>query len=107
MTQLDLSWQTNIPALLQRLAGSIYIEKDRLTLLGSLGEGGFAVVEKMELLSEDRKSKETVAVKKLKPGVIEDDEDLKELVEESNLLRRVRHRSSPFTRELFLRLKLS
>jgi len=92
LTQLDLCWQRNIPELLQRLAGNIYIEKERLKLLGSLGEGGFAVVEKMELMSEDGHSRETVAVKKLKPGVIEDDEDLKELVEESNLLRRVKHK---------------
>lgn len=92
LTQLDASWQLYIPELLQRLAGKIYIDKERLRCIGSLGEGGFAVVEKMELMSEDRKRKETVAVKKLKPGVIEDDEDLKELVEESNLLRRVKHK---------------
>ena len=89
---MDLALQSNIPELLQQLAGNIYIDKQRLKKLGSLGEGGFAVVEKMELHTDDKKSTETVAVKKLKPGVIEDDEDLKELVQESNLLRRVQHK---------------
>lgn len=85
-------WESCIPQWLQRLAGNIYIEKERLRWLGSLGEGGFAVVDKMELTDPEAISKEIVAVKKLKPGVIEDDEDLEELVEESNLLRRVKHK---------------
>eukprot|EP00210_Caulerpa_lentillifera_P006598 g6303.t1 len=81
-----------MPMLLRQLAGSIYIENDRLKMLGSLGEGGFAVVHKMELISKDKNSREVVAVKKLKPGVIEDDKDLKELIEESNVLRKLQHR---------------
>lgn len=71
-------------------------------MIGSLGEGGFAVVHKMELMTEDRTSKEVVAVKKLKPGVIEDDKDLKELIQESNVLRKLKHRYSNFKNPYFL-----
>ncbi|GMH43672.1 hypothetical protein BSKO_11594 [Bryopsis sp. KO-2023] len=78
--------------LLERLAGDQYIEKDHIRLLRKLGEGGFAVVEKAELDHGDGRDPEIVAIKTLKPGLIEDDQDLQELIQEANVLRKLKQR---------------
>ena len=82
----------DIPNFLQQLAGDIYVDKEKVNRLTRLGEGGFAVVHKAELRNGFARGPEIVAIKALKPGVIEDDEDLKELIQEANLLRKLEHR---------------
>lgn len=77
--------------ILQCLAGSVYIEKKHVRILKKLGEGGFAVVEKARL-SVPGRDPEIVAVKTLKPGLIEDEVDLQELIQEANVLRKLKHR---------------
>eukprot|EP00803_Ostreobium_quekettii_P003919 evm.model.scf_1645.1 EVM.evm.TU.scf_1645.1 scf_1645:7861-13002(-) len=78
------------PQFLQELAGDVYLDMANVNMGQRLGEGGFAVVHKAELKTED--GTHTVAIKALKPGVIEDNEDMKELIQEANLLRKVHHR---------------
>lgn len=85
--------------ILQSLAGDDYIEKSHLELLKKLGEGGFAVVEKA-LLSVPGKEPEVVAIKTLKPGLIKDEEDLHELIQEANVLRKLKHRLFSFSCQL-------
>ena len=82
----------DIPNFLQQLAGDIYVDKKNVNRLRRLGEGGFAVVHKAELRDGCAKSTDVVAIKALKPGVIEDDDDLKELIQEANLLRKLEHK---------------
>eukprot|EP00803_Ostreobium_quekettii_P008647 evm.model.scf_300.2 EVM.evm.TU.scf_300.2 scf_300:43408-50945(-) len=80
----------NLPHFLQELAGDVYLDTANIHLGKSLGEGGFAVVHKAEL--KTAKGTCTVAIKALKPGIIEDDADMRELIQEANLLRKVHHK---------------
>ncbi|CAD7702538.1 unnamed protein product [Ostreobium quekettii] len=80
----------DLPIFLQQLAGDVYLDKSSVRLSKRLGEGGFAVVHKAELKGPGGAG--TVAIKALKPGIIEDDEDMKELIQEANLLRKMEHK---------------
>lgn len=86
--------------IMQSLAGDDYIEKSHLQMQKKLGEGGFAVVERA-LLSIPGKAPAVVAIKTLKPGLIKDEEDLHELIQEANVLRKLRHRLI-FCKSLFV-----
>ncbi|KAK9811579.1 hypothetical protein WJX72_006439 [[Myrmecia] bisecta] len=81
--------------LLKLLVGDIYIHPEWLTLKHKIGEGAFALVEKHTLRRPvgDAKAKAVVAVKKLKPAVIASQSELKEFVQEANVLRKLQHRN--------------
>jgi serine/threonine protein kinase len=76
--------------------GDSYIAKERLRVLKPLGQGAFATVELAELAAEGAGSRaakpKQVAVKTLKPELLEKQGELDIFLDEIKLLRKMQHR---------------
>ncbi|PNW73467.1 hypothetical protein CHLRE_14g632860v5 [Chlamydomonas reinhardtii] len=79
--------------ILQELLGELFIAPERLTAQGSFGAGAFATVQSCSLDPPDGCGgpRLLVAVKSLKPEVLEDVEDLRRFLLEANLVRKLHH----------------
>ncbi|GAX74900.1 hypothetical protein CEUSTIGMA_g2346.t1 [Chlamydomonas eustigma] len=67
----------------------VEIRRRDLQQIGMLGQGAFAFVEKCIYLPQKR----VVAVKRLRPDVMKNSEDLKDLMKEIALIRKLRHKN--------------
>ena len=70
------------------LSGDAFISSDRITLQKPLGEGGFAFVN-LALLDGTR----MVAVKTLKPELLDQPDEVQHFLAENELMRKIRHPS--------------
>ncbi|KAG2431212.1 hypothetical protein HXX76_009740 [Chlamydomonas incerta] len=79
--------------ILQELLGELFIAPERLTAQGTFGAGAFATVQSCSLDPPDGCGgpRLLVAVKSLKPEVLEDMEDLRRFLLEANLVRKLHH----------------
>ncbi|KAG1667274.1 hypothetical protein FOA52_012563 [Chlamydomonas sp. UWO 241] len=82
--------------ILEELLGNLFIHPDRLKNEGTLGEGAYATVFRAQLAppAGDLQGGPAtlVAVKCLKPSVLESNEQLKDFLMEANVMRKMRHR---------------
>lgn len=76
---------------LRDMAGDAYIASENLSTVKKLGEGAFAVVDKCIYTAEGGGWEGPVAVKRLKPSVFENETDLQSFLNETKLLRKMRH----------------
>eukprot|EP00195_Chlamydomonas_chlamydogama_P013792 CAMPEP_0202899216 /NCGR_PEP_ID=MMETSP1392-20130828/7510_1 /ASSEMBLY_ACC=CAM_ASM_000868 /TAXON_ID=225041 /ORGANISM="Chlamydomonas chlamydogama, Strain SAG 11-48b" /LENGTH=475 /DNA_ID=CAMNT_0049585339 /DNA_START=83 /DNA_END=1507 /DNA_ORIENTATION=+ len=84
---------------LQELLGDLFIHPNQLEFESLLGEGAFATVHKCSFTPAAHNAsagcpaglRMLVAVKRLKPEVLQGSDDLKEFLTEANLLRKLKH----------------
>jgi serine/threonine protein kinase len=74
------------------MSSESYIEPSQLTVIKRLGEGAFATVDLCWVTRPGQGQKLQAAVKRLKPEIFTQQEDLAAFIKEADLLRKMRHR---------------